>query len=153
MNLKPAVSTSSTRRRRRRLLVGVLSAAIVLVALMVLVVSLALAVTASFPDVPASHPYYDAITDLASRGIINGYGNGDFGPNDAVTRQQFAKMIVLTGGYPVSEADICTFTDVEKSDTASFYPDNFVAVAAAHAITKGPLPGSSPRAQRSAACR
>lgn len=99
-------------------------------------VSLALADDPSFSDVPATHPYYTAITDLASRDIIGGYGNGNFGPGDPVKRQQFAKMIVLTAGYPVSEADICRFKDVEKS-TTSLYPDNYVAVCAANGITTG----------------
>ena len=140
MDLEPAVPTSIDRGPRRRLVVSVCFGATVLAALMLLVMSLALAQPPTFPDVPATHPYYDAITDLASRGIIDGYGNGDFGPGNAVTRRQFAKMIVLTGGYPVSEGDVCTFTDVEKSGSTSFYPDNYVAVAAAHQITKGTGP-------------
>jgi hypothetical protein len=44
---------------------------------------------------------------------------------------------VLTGDYLVAESDICTFTDVEKSDATTFYPDNFVAVCAARGITVG----------------
>jgi thiosulfate/3-mercaptopyruvate sulfurtransferase len=92
---------------------------------------------AMFADVPATHPYYSAITDLTFRGIIGGYKNGNFGPGDSVTRQQFAKMIVGIGGYSVSESDVCSFTDVEKSDATTFYPDNFVAVCAAHGITTG----------------
>ena len=51
-----------------------------------------------------------------SRGIIGGYGDGTFGPGKEVTRQQFAKMIVLTGGYAASEANVCPFSDVRKSD-------------------------------------
>jgi hypothetical protein len=90
-----------------------------------------------FPDVPANHPYVDAIENLAGKGIIGGYENGNFGPGVTVTRQQFAKMIVGTGGYPVSETDICTFADVKKGDAATFYPDNFVAVCAAKGITTG----------------
>jgi len=74
---------------------------------------------------------------LASRNIIEGYANGDFGPGAPVTRQQFAKMIVLTCGYPVSENDVCYFTDVVKGDATSLYPDNFVAVCAAKGITTG----------------
>ena len=59
----------------------------------------------TFPDVPPRHPYYTAIMDLASRGIIGGYEDGRFGPGDAVLRAQFAKMIVGTLGLPVVEAD------------------------------------------------
>jgi hypothetical protein len=90
-----------------------------------------------FADVPSNHPYVNAIENLASRGIIGGYGNGNFGPSETVTRQQFAKMIVGTGGYPVSEADVCHFTDVQKGGAGTFYPDNFVAVCAARGITTG----------------
>jgi hypothetical protein len=57
-----------------------------------------------------------------------------------VPRQQFAKMIVLTGGYPVTEANVCYFVDVEASGPSSFYPDNFVAVCAARGITTGKTP-------------
>ena len=96
-----------------------------------------MAPTPGFPDVPTGHPYHDAIVDLASRGIINGYTNGDFGPGDLVTRQQFAKMVVLTGGYPVSELNVCLFLDVEWGGLGSLYPDNYVSVAAQHGITVG----------------
>ncbi|MBN1628836.1 MAG: S-layer homology domain-containing protein, partial [Thermoleophilia bacterium] len=52
----------------------------------------------------------------------------------------FAKMIVLTAGYPVSENDICTFGDVQNSGSGSLYPDNYVAVCAARGITTGQTP-------------
>jgi len=112
--------------------------AILMVALVVSIVSLALATSPSFPDVPASHLYYAAITDLASRGIIGGYNNGNFGPGDPVTRQQFAKMIVKTAGYNVTGAETCPFTDVDaQTGTDPFYPSKYVAVCATHNITTG----------------
>ena len=46
-------------------------------------------------------------------------------------------MAVLTGGYPVFEANVCYFTDVEKSDASTLYPDNYIAVCAANGITTG----------------
>ena len=99
------------------------------------VVSLAFAVGPDFQDVPTTHPYYAAITDLASRGVISGYTNGKFGPGDMVKRQQFAKMAVLAGDYLVSEADVCPFTDVDVSGAGDLFPDNYVAVCAANHIT------------------
>ncbi len=123
-------------RRRRVLLMPCIGAAILVIALMSLV-SLAPAATPSFPDVPAGHQYSAAIAELASRGIIGGYTDGRFGPGDAVMRQQFAKMAVLSGGYPVTESDVCTFTDVPQSDASSLYPDNYIAVCAAKGITNG----------------
>jgi hypothetical protein len=124
-----------------RLLPGLgLGTAALLMAL-VLLCSPAHANLSGFPDVPTSHPHYVAITDLAVRHIINGYSNGHFGPDDPVTRQQFAKMIVLSAPYNVGEGDVCAFTDVETSGPGSLYPDNYVAVAAAHGITVGTAPG------------
>ncbi len=122
---------------RRRTVFALLGAAVLVAVLAVSAVSLALADTPSFPDVPATDPHHAAIVDLASRGIVEGYVNGDFGPGDDVKRQQFAKMIVLAGGYPVSEADVCPFLDVTVSGPTSFYPDNYVAVCAAAGITVG----------------
>lgn len=119
---------------------SVLSMGLAAGAVVILVLALAspaLAPPPGFPDVPADHPYHDAISDLAGRGIINGFVGGTFEPGAPVSRQQFAKMIVLTAGYPVSEADVCPFTDVEDSGPSALYPDNYVAVAAAHGITNG----------------
>ena len=90
-----------------------------------------------FPDVPPSHPYFTAIEDLAHDGIVNGAPGGLFLPGGSVTRQQFAKMIVLGGDYPVSEEDVCSFKDVTKGGGATLYPDNYVAVCAARGITQG----------------
>ena len=91
-----------------------------------------------FPDVPSDHTYRVAIEDLASRGIIGGYTNKNFGPEDPVMRQQFAKMIVKTLGLPVSMNDICSFEDTPNAGVDDpLYPDKYVAVCAQHNITKG----------------
>jgi len=136
MEQRSAVPIPSVSRRRRRALLGV-GLATLTVALLISAVSFALAETTAFPDVPSTHPYHSAITDLASRGVVSGYTDGTFGPGDEIRRQQFAKMIVLAGGYPVSESDICPFTDVEIGGPATFFPDNYVAVCAARGITLG----------------
>ena len=52
----------------------------------------------SFPDVPMTHPFHEGITYLAARGIVEGYANGFFGPDDSVRRAQLAKMIILALG-------------------------------------------------------
>ncbi|MFD0590998.1 S-layer homology domain-containing protein [Paenibacillus sp. GCM10027627] len=48
-----------------------------------------------FSDI-ATHWAKDVITDYVQKGIINGYGNGRFGPNDNVTGQALIKMAVLS---------------------------------------------------------
>ena len=47
---------------------------------------------ACFADVPADGDLAPAIRWAADRGIVNGYGNGRFGPEDPVTREQMAAM-------------------------------------------------------------
>jgi N-acetylmuramoyl-L-alanine amidase len=92
----------------------------------------------SFPDVPAGYPYAAAIAEVSAQGIMTGYDHGSFRPTDPVSRQQFAKMIVLALGLPVTESDTCPFTDVAHSSGPDpFYPDHYVAVAAANGITTG----------------
>ncbi|MCZ7663011.1 MAG: S-layer homology domain-containing protein [Thermoleophilia bacterium] len=97
--------------------------------------------SATYPDVPGIDPYSQAIRDLDSRGIVSGFEDGTFRPQSTMTRQQFAKVIVLTLGLEPTEQDISPFLDVESSGPDSLFPDNFVAVAAAWGITKGVDPG------------
>ncbi|MFH0917076.1 MAG: S-layer homology domain-containing protein [bacterium] len=91
----------------------------------------------TFSDVPANHPYHDAIEGMADAGVIDGYEDCSFGPGEYVLRQQFAKMIVGTLGFPCSEANVCTFADVGKGGPTTLYPDNYIAVAAQYGITLG----------------
>lgn len=44
------------------------------------------------------------IRKLAAMGVVDGYGGGVFGPEDSVTREQFAKLLVLSAGIDVSGA-------------------------------------------------
>jgi hypothetical protein len=46
-----------------------------------------------FIDVDSSHWAYNAIIELNNRGIITGYSDKSFKPNESVTRSQFASML------------------------------------------------------------
>lgn len=48
----------------------------------------------TFSDVPADFWAYDAIEEMAEKGIVSGMGNGKFEPNGSVTTAQFATMLV-----------------------------------------------------------
>lgn len=50
----------------------------------------------SFSDVPAAHRAFDAIAFLQSKGILQGYGDGTFRPNQSVNRAEATKIIVST---------------------------------------------------------
>jgi hypothetical protein len=52
----------------------------------------AYAVTQTFPDVPPSYWAFGSIEKLASQGIVKGYTDGNFGPEDFVTRAQISTM-------------------------------------------------------------
>jgi hypothetical protein len=97
---------------------------------------------AGFSDVSDSHPYHIQIETLAQLGIIAGYSDGTFRPEEFVTRQQFAKMVILAMRIEVSEDDRSDFIDVRKSSDVELYPDNFVAAAARENIVTG-YPGAN----------
>ena len=70
---------------------------------------------AGFKDVAASYWAYDEITALATKKVINGFPNGTFQPEGKVTREQFAKMIVVAKGLALVTPATATFTDVSAS--------------------------------------
>lgn len=53
----------------------------------------------SFGDLPADNPAYEAIGQLAARGIIKGYDTTMFGPDDEVLRAQMAALIARAMGW------------------------------------------------------
>jgi len=48
-----------------------------------------------FPDVSPRHRFATMITFASEHGIISGYDNGNFGPDDTLTRGQVAKIVTL----------------------------------------------------------
>jgi hypothetical protein len=93
--------------------------------------------SAQFSDTSGS-PYSAAIADVAEDGVVGGFDDGTFRPNALLTRQQFAKMIVLALGLTVTGNEVCPFVDVEgQLGSDPFYPSKYVAVCAAHGITTG----------------
>ena len=46
----------------------------------------------NFPDVDVKAYYTSAVDTMNSLGVINGYDNGNFGPDDPITRAQAAVM-------------------------------------------------------------
>jgi hypothetical protein len=62
-----------------------------------------------FSDLPGDQTG-EATVQLASRGIVRGYGDGTFGPSDAVLRAQVAGLIVRAMGWE-GEHHASTFSD------------------------------------------
>lgn len=72
----------------------------------------------NFSDVPQDQWYSEAVRWATSEGIVGGYGNGTFGTDDPITREQFAAMLYRFAqeqGYDVSvgeNTNILSYTDV-----------------------------------------
>jgi hypothetical protein len=85
-----------------------------------------------FPDVPPGSAFYAYVRCLACEGIVQGFGDGTFGPGLPVTRSQLAKIVANSAGYYDSASEQ-TFADVPPGST--FYP--YVERLAARAIVTG----------------
>lgn len=64
-----------------------------------------------FMDVADSHWAHESVSALSSKGIINGYPNGDFRPSDNITRAEFAQIVKRA--FSIS-GEASEFTDVPK---------------------------------------
>lgn len=71
--------------------------------------------TQKFPDVPDGESYTQAVLWASQNGIVGGYSNGYFGPNDNITREQLAKVIYAYAEYKgcvtSNRADISGYQD------------------------------------------
>ena len=52
-----------------------------------------------FSDVPADHPYAKEISSAQKVGLVNGYGDGTFRPDEEATYAQALKLCVYLAGY------------------------------------------------------
>lgn len=60
----------------------------------VLIAVLSSTAIASFTDVKSSNDYYDAISYLESVGIVKGYSDGSFKPDNSINRAEIMKILV-----------------------------------------------------------
>ena len=67
--------------------------------------------TETFTDVSPDAWYAKAIAWAVAEGVADGYGEGLFGPNDAITREQLAAMLWRYAARPESEGGLSAFAD------------------------------------------
>jgi hypothetical protein len=79
-----------------------------------------------FTDVPAGSTFYDFVTCLACRGLISGYPDGSFKPNNDVTRGQLSKIVSNSAGFNDPQPNQM-FQDVPISSTYQVYIGNLAA--------------------------
>ena len=93
--------------------------------------------TTSFTDVPTNHWANGYVAKAAEQGIINGYGNGKFGPSDSVTYLQLAKMLICVWGYG------------DDADAKGGWPTGFIDVAQDKGYFSGVYGSQNENADRS----
>ena len=78
-----------------------------------------------FPDVKSKDWYFTAVNWAASKGIINGYKTGKFGPKDNITREQLAAILMNYAKYKdknvSARANTSKFKDFSK--TGKYFKD------------------------------
>lgn len=67
-----------------------------------------------YGDVTGAAWYAEAVRWATSQGIVGGYGNGNFGPNDPITREQLAVMLWRYSGSPAATNKELHFNDTDE---------------------------------------
>lgn len=78
-----------------------------------------------FLDVPTNHWANAYVCKAVELCIVNGYGNGKFGPADDVTYEQATAMIIRTLGYE------------NEANDAGGYPDGHLSIAQSFGLLEG----------------
>lgn len=75
--------------------------------------------TNKFSDVSSDKWYYNAVTTLTDDGVISGYTDGSFRPDNEITRAEFVAMVVRYAG--LSETTGNSFFDISPNHWAAGY--------------------------------
>lgn len=94
--------------------------------------------SADFLDVPAGQYYSEAVAWASENGIVNGYDDGNFGPDDTITREQMAAILYRYAGFQgydmSAKADLSGFSD---AGTVSGYAQEAIRWANAAGLVSG----------------
>lgn len=70
---------------------------------------------ASFTDVSETNHYFEAISYLEENGVLNGYSDGTFKPENSVNRAEFLKIVLEGTDIPLNVSTQTPFDDVDNS--------------------------------------
>ena len=102
----------------------------------------------SFNDVKGSEWYGEAVRWAASEQIVNGYDNGNFGPNDPITREQLVTVLYRYAQYKglntaTTEENLTSFADAAQ---VSGYAVSAMNWAVGTGVSNGTDSGLAPKA-------
>ena len=94
--------------------------------------------SASFTDVAKGQWYADGVAWASANGVVSGYPDGSFRPNDTITREQMAAILYqyarIHGKLDDSRADLSIFSDL---DSLSAYAKEPMSWAVAQGLFSG----------------
>mgnify|MGYP002267722045 CR=1 FL=1 len=94
--------------------------------------------SASFTDVANGQWYADGVAWASANGVVSGYPDGSFRPNDTITREQMAAILYqyarIQGKLDDSRADLSIFSDL---DSLSAYAKEPMSWAVAQGLFSG----------------
>ena len=110
----------------------------------------------TFGDVAADQYYANAVAWASANGIVSGYSNGNFGPNDPITREQMAAILykyAIYKDYDVSAGENTNLLGYDDAQEISKYAVPAIQWAVADGLMSGTTEstldpaGSATRAQ------
>ena len=93
-----------------------------------------------FSDVSKSQYYYDAVVWATEKGIVHGYNNGKFGPDDNITRQDLAVILRNFAQYKGKNVNVTA--NLNKFSDGNIVSD-YAKTAMQWAVGKGVLTGNN----------
>lgn len=69
-----------------------------------------------FYDVDKNYWAFNYIAEMSERGAINGYPDGNYYPENYVTRAEFAKIMCIAAGLSIDDYDSTNYCDVHYYD-------------------------------------
>lgn len=88
--------------------------------LIALIMGMSQTAFASFPDVPSDHENAEAIAWLKLEGVVQGYPDGTFKPDNQINRAEFLKMLYETIGMEGHDP-VLSFPDVPANEWYTKY--------------------------------
>jgi hypothetical protein len=91
----------------------------------------------TFPDVPSNHWAFPYVEECAKSGLVSGYPDGTFRPENYITKAEMVKLIVLSRKLPENLYKKDAFLDCREGEW--FYP--YVQTALSFGILRVSDPG------------
>ncbi|MBN1494911.1 S-layer homology domain-containing protein [Candidatus Peregrinibacteria bacterium] len=97
--------------------------------------------TGAFPDVYSSHPNFDAINYVEAEGIVEGYEDGTYKPDNTINRAEFTK-ILIESKYEDTQIDNCAFNEQFPDVALTAWYAKYVCMARNEGIVDGYADGT-----------